>query len=310
MITQLFLLFAGLVVLTLGADFLVRGSASLALRLGLPPLVIGLTIVAFGTSAPELVVSIGAILQGQGDISVGNVVGSNIFNIAVILGLAAAICPIPVNAAIIRSDAPFMLGVTLVATAILWTGHMPPLAGGVFVALLVAYTLFNVRLASREEGDFADGVPSLSASRWIDLGFVIGGLLLLVLGSRLFVDSAIEIARTLGVGEAIIGLTIVAAGTSMPELATSVVAALRRQPDIAVGNVIGSNTFNLLGILGVTALVRPIEAPGIRPGDLLAMVAFAIMLLPLLATGRKLQRGEGLLLLAGYGLYLWYRWPR
>ncbi len=314
MITQILILLLSIGVLLVGAEGLVRGSASLAIRLGLTPLVVGLTVVAFGTSAPELVVSINATLAGQGGLAVGNIVGSNILNIGVILGLTALICPIRIALPVLKIDAPIMVVATIVGALILSRGSLGSGMGAALVAALLLYTGITVWLAkttspAEAEAEFEEGVPTVSRSLLLDLGFMAGGLALLVLASHWLVGSATSIATTLGVSEAVIGLTIVAAGTSMPELATSVMAAIRRQPDIAVGNVIGSNLFNVLGILGVTAVVRPIEATGVSTLDLVVMCAFAVALLPLMWTGRNLQRWEGGLLLTGFGGYLFALWP-
>jgi cation:H+ antiporter len=308
------LLILGLVALTFGAEGLVRGSASLAIRFGLTPLIIGLTIVAFGTSTPELVVSLGASLNDQGDISIGNVVGSNIFNIGIILGLTALLCPVKVSLQVIKKDGPIMIAVSLLSLFLITRGTISRLEGIALFTALVAYTVYSIWLAKKEvsaeiEQQFQEGVPSQSKSLYLDLLFIVGGLLLLVFGSRLLVISATDIARLIGISEAVIGLTIIAAGTSMPELATSIVAALRRQPDIAVGNVVGSNIFNILGILGVASIAKPLSATGITKLDLWVMVGFSVALLPLLYTDLKLQRWEGGLLLFGYAAYLWGLWP-
>ncbi|MBU4056247.1 MAG: calcium/sodium antiporter, partial [Proteobacteria bacterium] len=235
----------GLVALTLGAEGLVRGSASLAIRLGLTPLIIGLTIVSFGTSMPEMVVSVGASLNNQSDIAIGNVVGSNIFNIGVILGITALICPIHVNLKLVKIDIPIMIVAALVSLILVSTGTVSRLTGVLLFSGLIAYTVFTVFMAEKENRpdiklEFQEGIPGLSKSLSLDFLFIGGGLLLLILGSRLLVLSATDFARILGISEAVIALTIIAAGTSLPELATSFVAALRRQPDIAVGNVVGS----------------------------------------------------------------------
>ena len=304
----------GLAALTFGAEGLVRGSASLAIRLGLTPLIIGLTIVAFGTSTPELVVSLGASLNNQADISIGNVVGSNIFNIGIILGLTALLCPVKVSLQVIKKDGPIMIAVSLLALFLITKGTISRLEGIALFTALVAYTAYSIWLAKKEvsaeiKQQFQEGVPSQSISLYRDLLFIGGGLLLLVTGSRLLVISATDIARLIGISEAVIALTIIAAGTSMPELATSIIAALRRQPDIAVGNVVGSNIFNILGILGVASIAKPLSATGITKLDLWVMVVFSVALLPLLYTDLKLQRWEGGLLLLGYGAYLWVLWP-
>lgn len=301
-----------LALLFVGAEGLVRGSSSLGLRAGLSRLTVGLTIVAFGTSSPELVVSLKATLSQQGDISVGNVVGSNIFNIAVILGVTALLCPIPVHRQILKVDAPIALGVTGLLIVLLVNDRLGRLEGLLLFAGMVAYTVMNIVLA-RKEADVdsnALAAPDVSRHWGIDLAFVLGGLGILILGSRLLVDHSVLLARTFGISEAVIGLTIVAAGTSMPELATSVVAAIRKQPDIAIGNVVGSNVFNILGILGLTSIVSPLNAPGIAWLDYAAMLAFTVLLIPLLYTGRILHRLEGLALLVLYGGYLFLLWPK
>lgn len=304
-----------LLLLFAGAEGLVRGSSSLALRAGLSRLLVGLTIVAFGTSSPELVVSLKAALANQGDIAVGNVVGSNSFNIGIILGLTALLCPVPVHRQIIRLDAPIALGVAVLLLLLLQNNELDRVEGAVLFTGIVLYTLMNIFLARKEAKIQAadvdeNSVPGVSKHWAIDLAMIAGGLAILVAGSRLLVEHSIILARTFGVSEAVIGLTIVAAGTSMPELATSVVAALRKQPDIAIGNVVGSNVFNILGILGVASLVSPIHAPGISSLDYWTMIGFSALLIPLLYTGRLLHRVEGLLLLALYGVYLFVLWPK
>ncbi len=300
-----------LAMLTFGAEALVRGSASLALRAGLSPLMVGLTIVAFGTSAPELFVSLKASLDGAGDICFGNVVGSNIFNIGMILGLAALLCPIPVHLQVLRVDGPLLLAVTLFVPWLLRDGALGRGEAFLLFAGMVAYTKLSHVLAKREEkaaSSAADPLPR-PGSMAADLAWIALGLVVLVWGSRLLVHHAVSLARLLDVPDAVIGLTLVAAGTSMPELATSVVAALRRQPDIAIGNVIGSNLFNLLGILGAAGLVAPFRAPGVSLLDLATLVLLTALLLPLLHSGRRLLRMEGLLLLLVFLAYLAVRWP-
>jgi cation:H+ antiporter len=314
-VQETILLLGSLIILFTGAEGLVRGSSTLARRLGLTPLVIGLTVVAFGTSFPELIVSITATLNGQSDLAIGNVVGSNIFNIGMIIGLTAVICPIPVTLAVIKIDTPIMIVVSLVAVWLITCNLLSLIPGLLLVAGLVVYTTSTIWLARRENTEkmqptFSWGIASLSGSVYRDLLYILLGLVLLILGSRLLITSATTIARALYISEAVIGLTIVAAGTSLPELATSIVAAVRRQPDIAVGNIVGSNIFNILGILGVASIMAPVPATGIVALDLWAMVILAVALLPLLWTGRKLMRWEGGLLLATYGLYFWHLWPR
>lgn len=314
MIVDLAFIAIALVLLFVGAEGLVRGSAALALRAGLSPLVVGLTIVAFGTSSPELVVSVQAGLAQQGDIAVGNVVGSNIFNIAVILGITALLCPIPVHRQIIKVDAPIALGVALMLVFLLMDDALGPAEGGLLFVGIVAYTGMNVVLARRQgpanAPDSGDLVGPARSRHWaVDIMFIVGGLAVLVLGSRLLVEHSVSLAEDMGISEAVIGLTIVAAGTSMPEMATSLVAAVRKQPDIAIGNVVGSNVFNVLGILGVASLLSPLNAPGISTFDYLAMIIVTVLLIPLLYTGRLLHRLEGVALLVVYGVYLFVLWP-
>ncbi len=300
---------AGLAALTLGAELLVRGGASLARRLGLTPLVIGLTVVAFGTSLPELVVSVQSAAAGRGAVALGNVIGSNIFNVGVILGVVALLRPIGVSLAVLRRDAPVMLAVSGVLAGVLLLPVLGRLAGATLLLALGGYTAWNIVLARREAtgpavAGFDAGVPGASGRLWRDLLLVAGGLLLLVIGGHVLVHGAVGLARRLAVSERVIALTVIAAGTSLPELATSVVAALRRQTELAVGNILGSNIFNILGILGAAALVRPLPGGDQAWLDVGVMGLLALVLWPLLWTGRRLQRWEGLLLLGIYAAYL------
>lgn len=303
-----FFLIAGLGLLYYGAEWLVRGGASLALRLGLSPLVVGLTVVAFGTSSPELIVSLRAALADQGAIALGNVVGSNICNVALILGMASLIRPMKVQSQLVRLDVPIAIACSFMLVALLANDAVSRLEGGLLTLAIVSYIAFSMWQARRERhkvrAAFAEEPPPLGGSVGRDVLFVGAGLALLVVGGNLFVQGAVDLARALGLSEAVIGLTIVAFGTSLPELATSVVAALRREGDIAIGNVVGSNIFNILGILGPVALIHPIFGSGIRMADLGVMIAFIVLLLPLLRTGFLLNRWEGGLLLAGYAGYL------
>lgn len=296
-----------------GAEFLVRGSSSLANRLGVSPLLVGLTIVAFGTSSPELVVSLKATLGGYGNIALGNVLGSNSFNVGVILGLTALICPIPVHLQIIKFDAPIALGAALLLPLLFWDSQLNRLEAGLLFGALLVYIAWSVRAAKRagesDSAEIGEALSLPSGSRLRDMWMIIAGLGLLVWGSNMLVDNALQIAHWLEVSDAVIGLTIVAAGTSMPELATSVVAALRKQPDIAVGNVVGSNIFNIFGILGISGLTAPVLAGGIQEIDYVAVIALSALLLPLLYSGRRLIRIEGGILLVAYAAYLWLLWP-
>ena len=309
MITTLLVLILGLALLYFGAEGLVRGSSSLALRLGVGPLLVGLTVVAFGTSTPELAVSLKATYLGQGDISVGNVVGSNICNVGLILGFSALIIPIKVASQIVRVDTPVMIGVTALAVALLYDGALSRVEGILLFVLLIAYVVFSIRLARQQAsdplaGEFAEEIKISKRGVWQDIAFIIGGLVMLVFGARFLVDAAIDIAKAFGLSEAVIGLTIVALGTSLPEFATSLVAALKKEADIAVGNAVGSNIFNILGILGISAAVTPLSSSGITAIDLGVMAAFAVILWIFSRTGYRLTRGEGFFLLAAYIAYV------
>jgi len=304
----------GFVLLSIGADALIRGSVRLSLRSGISPLVIGLTVVAFGTSTPELFVSLKANLGGSGDIAVGNIVGSNIFNIAVILGLAALIQPIRVQSQLIRQDVPVMIAASLLFYVMVFDREVSRIEGIVLFTLLIGYIVLTIRQARQGgEDELAEEIthhmPSATTRPIGDSAWIIGGILLLVGGSQLLVQGAVGLAREAKVSEAIIALTIVAAGTGLPELATSIAAALKKESDLAVGNVIGSNIFNLLCIGGFSASIKPLRAPDIEAVDLSTMAVLAVLLLPVLRIGMRVGRIEGVLLLASYGAYLYYIWP-
>ena len=309
------MLIAGLVLLIAGGELLVRGASKLAVSLGLSPLVVGLTVVAFGTSSPEFAVSIQAALSGQVDIALGNVVGSNIFNVLFILGLSALIAPLVVSAQVVRQEVPIMIGASLLLAAFAMDGSIVRWEAGVLFGLLLAYLTFLVIQSRREsqaiQAEYA-GDPHLGAQRhWddrlpIQLLLIVAGLVLLVFGSRWLVAAAVSIAQSFGVSELVIGLTIVAAGTSLPEVAASVMAAIRGQRDIAVGNVIGSNTFNIMGVLGLSGLIAPLPLvvpQSLLEFDLLVMLAVAFACLPVFFTGATIARWEGAVFLGYYCAY-------
>jgi cation:H+ antiporter len=299
----------GLALLWAGAEGLVRGSASMALRLGLTPLVVGLTVVAFGTSSPELVVSVGAALEGQGAIALGNVVGSNVGNVGLILGLGAIVSPIVIRSQIVRLDMPIMVGCAILLVVLLADGEIGRLEGAGLFAGIVAYTLFSLRLAKRSSDDPLGAeidaeLPPESGSLRRDVLLSIAGFALLLIGAKLLVEGAIVVARAAGLSEAVIGLTIVAVGTSLPELASTLVASAKGEADLAVGNVVGSNVFNVLAVLGAAALAHPLDGAGVRGLDLGVMILFSIVVLPLARTGFRLERWEGGVLLAAYVAYV------
>ena len=297
-------LLAGLTGLFLGGEFLVRGSVGIARRMAIPPLLIGLTVVGFGTSTPELLVSVEAAWRGVPDIALGNIVGSNIANILLIVGLSALVWPIRVIGATLRRDTAVMMAAALVLVPIFYLGQVGRLSGALLVAGLAGYLVWaylKPGVAVIEE----EGVPAPS-SLLVSALWVAGGLVALMLGARFLVDGAVAIARGYGISEAFIGLSIVAVGTSLPELATSLIAALRRQSEIAIGNIVGSNIFNLLGILGVTALITPIPvASRFLSFDLPVLIAVSLVLCVLLVTRPVIGRGVGVAMLVGYVAYIW-----
>ncbi len=310
---------AGLVGLVAGAELLVRGASKLALSFGISPLVVGLTIVALGTSAPEVAVSVGAVLGGQTDIALGNVVGSNIFNVLFILGISALITPLVVNAQLIRQEVPIMLGASLLLLALALDGNLSFLEGAFLFALLITYTVYLVRQSRAEtraaQEEYASEFEPAEAGGWdsrlsVQVLLIVVGLGLLVLGSQWLVSASVIIAKALGVSDLVIGLTIVAAGTSMPEVATSVTAALKGERDIAVGNVVGSNTFNILGCLGISGLVSGNQGLAMPPAvlnfDIWVMNAVALACLPVFISGRRIARWEGAVFLLYYTTYVIY----
>jgi len=304
----------GTLFLYLGAEALIKGACSLANRLGVPHLIIGLTVVAFGTSSPELVVSIKTNLAHQGSIAIGNVIGSNIFNIAVILGLSALISPMHVKRQLIRLDTPIMIGATLLSVFMFRDFKISQIEAGMLFLGIVSYTVSNYFLAKRHIRDdikveVEDSIPQPARNIYFEIFYIAAGISLLVIGSKTFVKGAIDLATRLNVSEAVIGLTIVALGTSLPELATSVVAAIKKQSEIAIGNIIGSNIFNLFCILGISGMLAPIDGFGIKPFDVMAMVLISLAIFPVIATGHKINRLEGLFLLLTYGGYIYKLWP-
>jgi len=307
----------GLIILIIGADILVRGATHLAAAFGVSPLVIGLTIVAIGTASPEIAVSLKAAAVGQGDLTLGNVLGSNIFNILFILGITSMVAPIVIAEQLIRKDAPIMLGVSLVTFVLAQDGKLSSVDGLILTIGLIAYTIFAMKQSRKESmsvqaeyaQEFAPKVPYTTRNIVIHILFIVVGLGLLVLGSNWLVESASQIAKSLGVSELVIGLTIVAIGTSLPEVATSVMAVLKKESDIAVGNAVGSNIFNLLGVLGIGAFFSPAGitvSEQVLGFDFLVMIFVALVTLPIFYIDNRISRMEGGLLLVYYSLYIGY----
>jgi cation:H+ antiporter len=302
--------------LVIGAELLVRGASRLALTLGISPLVVGLTVVAFGTSAPEMAVTVRAAVAGTADVAVGNVVGSNIFNVLLILGLSALIVPLVVAQPLVRRDVPIMMATSLAALLLALDGRVGRVDGLLLMASAVGYTTWLVRESRRDPpevvAEYDEALHPAEARTHrpaVQAGMVVVGLGLLVLGARWLVDAAVQTATWLGVSELVIGLTIVAAGTSLPEVATSVLAAFKGQRDIAVGNVVGSNIFNVLAVLGLAGVMAPSGvsvAPGALTFDMPIMVAVAVATLPIAVSGYAIVRWEGALLLLYYVAYTTY----
>jgi cation:H+ antiporter len=319
LIMAILLFLVGLVFLIVGAEVLVRGASSMAAAFGIAPLVIGLTVVAFGTSSPELAVSVESALAGQANIALGNVVGSNIFNVLFILGLSAMIVPLVVSQQLIRLDVPLMIALSVIVLLFSLDGAIGWIDGLLLVFGLVVYVGFLIYQTRRQSSDAAqksrqDGTEvarqGVGAAAWAkNIGFIVGGLVLLVLGSRWLVDSAVAFAQHMGVSELVVGLTIVAAGTSLPEVVTSIIAALRGERDIAVGNVVGSNIFNLMGVLGIASIIAPegiAVSPAVIGFDMPVMIAVAFACLPIFFTGGIINRKEGVLLMGYYIAYTLY----
>jgi cation:H+ antiporter len=303
-------LFAGLFILILGGDFLVKGSTSLALRMRLSPLVVGLTIVAFGTSSPELLVSINAALAGSPDLTMGNVIGSNICNLALVLGVSAMIRPIRVNSDSIKIDWPMTMGSSVLLYFLVREGLLKSFEGILFIALLLSYTVFGIRKSRKEnykpkiESDSQLSDKKSTKLLVKDIVLIILGCVGLFYGSDWFVEGAKGLAAVFGVEERVIGITVLALGTSLPELVTASIASFKNQTDLALGNLMGSNIFNILSILGITSIIKEIEVSDvILNTDMVWMLGITLLILPMMVHKREVGRYEGIVLLLIYGYY-------
>lgn len=301
-------LILGLALLIAGAEGFVRGASAIAMKLGISPLLIGLTLVGFGTSSPELVISINAALDGSSGLVMGNIVGSNIANILLILGVGAALAPIPVHRTVLKRDGGMLILSAIASLVIVLLGYLDRIAGVILLAMLALY-IVRTYLADKKAMAALPDVPSrpqgLMANTVIAALFALVGLAIILFGARLFVNSAIELAKVFGVSETLIGLTIAAIGTSSPEIVITIISAIRKQMDLALGNVIGSHIFNVFGILGVTALVQPIGMPPeLIRGDIWVMLAATALMLAAAWTGKTIMRWEGWMFLAAYGAYM------
>lgn len=312
MTTTIVILIIGLIVLIIGGDYLVRGSSSIALRLHLSPLVVGLTIVAFGTSAPELLISIQSAVSGSPDIALGNIVGSNICNLALVLGITAVINPVKVKANSIQIDWPMTMGSSILLYLVARDGTITGISGIIFLIILSIYlflTISKSRIsvkASLAENSPDDIPDSPTKQIWKDLVYIIIGCVGLYYGSEWFVESAKNLAIGLGVEERVVGLTVVALGTSLPELVTAAVASIKGQTDLALGNLMGSNIFNILSILGITSIIQKIHVNHeILGKDVVWMLLITLMILPLMIMRRQVGRADGVVLLIVYAFYLY-----
>jgi cation:H+ antiporter len=310
---DILLFIAGVMVLFLGGESLIKGASRLAHLLGITPIVVGLTIVAFGTSAPEFIVCITAAIRGSGDIVLGNIVGSNIANMGLILGIAALISPIPIKIKLIKVEVPLMILLSVALYALSWKFGLGLIEGIILFVSLVAFTIYSYYSALREPyrvkqeyREFIGGDSSISKQA----ALVVLGLIGLIIGARLIVDSAISLAQSFGISELLIGIAAVAIGTSLPELATSIVAARRKEHDIVVGNIIGSNIFNI-GTLGLVSIIRPVSVnPELLKFEYPAMVFFSILALPIMRADNKVSRAEGCLLLLLYSAFIFILFTR
>lgn len=304
----------GLILLYFGANWLVQGAITLALHLGLSPLIVGLTVVALGTSVPEALVSVQAAIGHKGGIALGNVIGSNILNIALILGLSAFFNPLKVDSHLVKADVPLLAGATFMLVVLLEDFHISRMEGAFLLLCIVGYVAGNIMTVKRTspEENKIEGVEvpeGHSKNLWRDISFLFIGLIALAFGSNFLVTGAVDLARIWGLSEALIGLTIVSIGTGTPEMATALMAAYRKRADLAIGNAVGSNLFNIMFVLGIAALVAPLDGKGISSIDLYVMLGVTILLLPTVWTGRILDRKEGFLFLAIYVGYLYHLWP-
>jgi cation:H+ antiporter len=309
MALNILILITGLIVLILGSDFLIRGASSFALKINLSPLVVGLTIVAFGTSAPELFISVKAALTGSPDLAMGNVIGSNICNLALVMGLTAIISPIYVRRNSIWIDWPMTMGSSLLLYLLVREGFINSYEGIIFVGILILYLFFvinksrsDIRIAKELEQEF--NLPHSTSTVLKDFSYIALGTLGLFFGAELFVGSAQDFARHLGIEERIIGITVVALGTSLPELVTSTVASFKKETDLALGNLMGSNIFNILSILGITSIIKEIEVSDvILNTDIIWMLGITLIILPMMLSKQKIGRVEGGILLMIYMYY-------
>lgn len=310
MLLQLVMFAVGLVILVAGAEALIRGAVRVARALGVSPFIVGFTVIGFGTSAPELVVSLSAALGGSSDIALGNVVGSNIANVGLVLGLAAVVAPLAAHMRLLKVEVPLVIGCSLLLWGLCGDGHVSRVDGAILLACFAGLAVYMYRSARAEPPEVKEEIGLVAAEKmrvWVAAVLVVVGLVGLIGGAHLMVTAAVELARDLGVSEWLIGLTVVAVGTSLPEMAAGIAGALKGEADIVLGNVAGSNLFNVLLILGTTAVVQPMGVPGTALAlELPVMTGFAVLLMLVVANGLRVHRWEGALLLTAYaGFVTW-----
>lgn len=306
--TAALLVAAGLALLIVGAEVLVRGASALAAALGVPPVVVGLTVVSVGTSAPELAIGIDSAINDAGPLAIGNIAGTNIVNLLLVLGLSAAIAPLAIAVPTIRRDLPVMAVIGVLVLALCWDGTLGRVDGAILLAIAIGYTILIVVQARRDPVATQiaqDEVRTPAGKTWVHMLLTVGGLAVIVVGADLLVGGAVDLSRSFGVSEAVIGLTVVAIGTSAPELVTTLVSTVRGERDIAIGNLIGSSTYNIGLVLGGSALVAPLSATTeLIHVDLPVMVGVMLLCIPVFLTGRRMSRLEGIGFVIGYALYL------
>jgi cation:H+ antiporter len=315
MLLSVLYILTSLILLYFGASWLVKGSSSLVLKAVVSSLAAGLTIVAFGTSSPELVVSIQSAISGHGNIAIGNMIGSNLFNICVILGISAVVAPLSIKMLLLKINIPALIIASIGFMLLFADRQISRFEGGILIFGLVIYIILNITLARREKSaevnaEFEISITDQKVKWYWAAGLIILGIGALVAGSELLLTGAVAIAHSLGVGETIIGLTIIAAGTSIPLLATTIVAVIRKEYNLAIGNVIGASIFNILGIIGISAVISPLSAIAISIIDLYVMIGVTLLLLQFLRTKYILKRDDGIFMIGIYLIYLYYLWPK
>jgi len=315
MLLPIIFILISLILLYFGSSWLVKGSSSLALKAGISPLVAGLTIVAFGSSSPELFVSVNATISGHGNIAIGNVIGSNLFNICMILGIAALVAPLKIKMELLKIDILILVLTTVIFMILFADRQINRFEGGILLFGLILYTTLKIILARKEKNEdlhieFGKSVPDQSMKWYYSASLILLGIGVLVAGSQLLINGAVAFARLLGVGETIIGLTLIAAGTSIPLLASTIAAAIKKEDDMAIGTIVGSGIFNILGVIGISSIITPLSAIAISNIDLYVMTGVTLLLLQFFRTKYILKRDDGIFMIGMYLIYLYYLWPK